>query len=238
MLKAFLFDLDGTLLPMDQDYFLQGYFEAVTAKFSHLLEPRKLIAQIMESTKAMISNTDPGKTNMDVFVEDFVPKIGYPRETVWPLFDQFYDEEFSRLCSFTRPTDISRQIVDTLKEKGYEIVVATNPLFPARAIEHRLNWVNLRFDEFKLVTTYETMHFCKPNPDYFREILQLIGRKPEECLMVGNDACEDLAARSLGIRTFLVKDCLIDGTGGKYVTDYEGTLLDLLEFIRAEKWKE
>lgn len=238
MLKTFLFDLDGTLLPMDQDYFLSGYLKAITSKFGHLFDPRKLAGQIMASTEVMIRNNEADKTNMDVFVEDFIPKVGHAKEDLWPLFDQFYDEEFPNLAFLTKPTPLSRQIIDALKEKSLEAVVATNPLFPARAIEHRLNWVNLRFDEFKLVTTYETMHYCKPNPNYFKEILEKIGRKPEECIMVGNDATEDLVARRVGMKTFLVKDCLIDPTEGKYETDYEGSLADVLTFIREEKWKE
>ena len=55
----------------------------------------------------------------------------------------------------------------------------------------------------------ERMHFCKPNPAYYQEILELLGAKAEECLMIGNDVEEDMVAATLGIKTRLVTDLLI-----------------------------
>jgi FMN phosphatase YigB (HAD superfamily) len=236
MIATLLFDLDGTLLPLDQDLFLSGYLKEITKHFVHLIEPQKLVRQIMASTEVMIKNLDPEKTNQEVFMEDFLPKLGYNKEDLWPIFDKFYEEEFPALVRYTKPTPLSKRIIETAKQKGLEVVVATNPLFPANAIEHRLNWVGLKGEEFKLVTTYETSHFCKPQLQYYQEILEKIKRNPEECLMFGNDTTEDLVARSLGIKTYLVKDCMIDMTGGKYQADYEGKLEDVLDFIQEEKW--
>ena len=34
--------------------------------------------------------------------------------------------------------------------------------------------------------------------------------KPEECLMVGNDVREDMVTEQLGMKTFLLTDCLIN----------------------------
>ena len=89
-------------------------------------------------------------------------------------------------------------------------MLATNPLFPAIATQSRIRWAGLSPDDFELYTTYETSHFCKPNPDYYREILEKVGCRAEECLMVGNDAAEDLAAAETGMRVFLLTPCLID----------------------------
>ena len=60
-------------------------------------------------------------------------------------------------------------------------------------------------EDFALYTTYENA--C---PDYYRDILSLTGDEPAECLMVGNDASEDMAAETLGMQVFLLTDCLIN----------------------------
>ena len=47
MIKVVLFDLDGTLLPMDQDKFIEAYFGGLVKKLApHGYEPQKLIGGI------------------------------------------------------------------------------------------------------------------------------------------------------------------------------------------------
>lgn len=90
------------------------------------------------------------------------------------------------------------------------MVLATNPIFPAVATRKRVVWAGLSVNDFELVTTYENSHSCKPNPAYYREILQKIGVSSEACLMVGNDVTEDMVAKTLGMKVFLLTDCLIN----------------------------
>ena len=55
--KAILFDLDGTLLPMDNNVFVKGYFKELAKKLSPIgLEPDKLIETVWAGTKAMVKN--------------------------------------------------------------------------------------------------------------------------------------------------------------------------------------
>ena len=97
-----------------------------------------------------------------------------------------------------------------LKTAGLRVILATNPIFPAVATQSRIRWAGLSPEDFELYTTYENSRFCKPNPDYYREILQRLDLRGEECLMVGNDVREDMAAETLGMETFLLTDCLIN----------------------------
>jgi len=116
-------------------------------------------------------------------------------------------------------------------ELGLEVVVATNPIFPIHAVRQRIDWAGLGDINFKHVTSYEHCHFCKPNPDYYREIVDRIGRQPQECLMVGNDVEEDLAAAKIGMKTYLVTDCLLNSKKLDFTTDYQGTLQELADSI-------
>ena len=101
-------------------------------------------------------------------------------------------------------------IVGWLKEKGIRVVLATNPLFPSIATENRIRWAGLQPEDFEYFTTFENSHYCKPNLDYYQEILEKRSLKPEECLMVGNDVGEDMITEQLGMKTFLLTDCLIN----------------------------
>jgi FMN phosphatase YigB (HAD superfamily) len=114
---------------------------------------------------------------------------------------------------------------------GFQVAIATNPIFPERAIRERLRWLEIEDLPYDLITAYETMHFCKPSPDYYLEVLQLLKVAPEDCLMIGNDVEEDLSAQALGIRTFLVEDCLLNPKNLPIETDYRGSFADLAAYL-------
>ncbi|AEG61392.1 HAD family hydrolase [Desulforamulus ruminis] len=233
MFKTILFDLDGTLLPMDLNHFLTNYFGGISRYFAGLYDPKTLQQCIWASTEAMIRDNRPDKTNQDVFMEDFFARLEGSPDQLMPLFDRFYDQEFGSLACCTEPTPLSRQICLELHEKGYQLVLATNPIFPDTAILHRMRWAGIHDIPWALVTTYENCHYCKPNPNYFKEILETIGAKPEETLMVGNDTKEDLIAGKLGIKTYLVTDNLIDHGQEERDADFEGRLEDFMAYARS-----
>lgn len=231
-LKALLFDLDGTLLPFDFDEFMHGYFHALVPHVASVVDPTKIGKQILKSTEDMARNEDPKSTNLDVFKRSFFAETGIKESDIWPLFDSFYEEVFGTLQHLTRPTIISREICRTAHDKGYQLVLATNPVFPRIAVEHRMEWAGIRDIPFDLVTTMEDMHFCKPNPKYFVEILDRLNLSPFECMMFGNDVQEDGVAGKLGIQTYLVTDCKIDRGVGHVDFTHEGTLDDVLRFVQ------
>lgn len=234
MLRTILFDLDGTLLPIDTDRFVHGYMKALAAHTGHLVSGEQLVHQIMASTYEMIKNTDPEMTNAQVFAADFFPKIGKGEEELLPLFDQFYREQFPSLRSACPGLPgIGKAVVQTAVDKGYEIVLATNPLFPRMAIEERMRWVGIEDMPWRLVTVYEEMHACKPQPAYYQEILAKVGRAPEECLMVGNDVEEDGVAGRLGMGVYFVTNHLINRSGLELPPDRSGTLADFLVQLKT-----
>lgn len=229
-----LFDLDGTLLPMDLDLFLDQYFKALTKRFGDVVEPDHFINSLYASTMAMVKNNDPSKTNEQVFMEDFFRRVPLNQNETMPQFDAFYRNEFPKLkdrIDLKLEGWKAREVVDTLFARGYRVVIATNPLFPLMAIEERLRWIGLDGHPYKLITSYEVMHYCKPNPNYFQEICERIKADPRECLMVGNDMEEDLPASTLGMKTFIVEDFLIDRKSGRFTPDARGGMADLYQEI-------
>ena len=123
-------------------------------------------------------------------------------------------------------------MIDTVKQKGLRAVLATNPLFPSIATENRILWAGLKPEDFEFFTTYENSFHCKPNLDYYRDVLSHIGYSPEECVMVGNDVDEDMIARELGMQVFLLTPCLINKRGAD-ITEYpNGGFDELIEYLQ------
>jgi len=232
MIKAVLFDLDGTLLPMDQDVFIEAYIGGMCRKMApHGYDPKKLAKAVWVGTGAMTANNG-GVTNDEVFWKAFNSAYGENCRKDEHLFNEFYMNEFqvvAKSCGFDKR---AKEVIELLKAKGIRRVLATNPLFPAVATHSRTRWAGLEPKDFEYITTYENSSFCKPNPDYYREILGKLNLKAEECLMVGNDTDEDTAAEKAGIHIFLLTDCLIN----KHNTDIslypQGGFDDLLEYLR------
>ena len=230
-INTILFDLDGTLLPMDQEKFVNGYFKMLAAKLvPYGYEPQQLINAILAGIEAMIKN-DRRQLNEDAFWKRFVDIYGDKVLADKPVFEDFYKNEFQDARSFCGFNPKAAETVRLLKDKGYRVVLATNPLFPSIATESRIRWARLEPSEFDLYTTYENTSYCKPNLDYYRDILKRIDCRPEECLMVGNDVGEDMVVEALGLQVFLLTDCLIN-TQKKDITAYpHGSFEQLLSML-------
>lgn len=226
-----LFDLDGTLLPMDQDVFVKEYFGRIAGKLAPQgYDPKKLVDTIWRGTGAMVKN-DGSMSNEEAFWKVAVAVYGDQIVSDKRFFDEFYEEEFDKIKAVCGCHLAAAQIVHSLKEKGLRVALATNPIFPARATQWRIQWAGLAPGDFELYTTYENSRYCKPNLDYYRDILTELNVKAEECLMVGNDVGEDMVARELGMQVFLLTDCLINKSDAD-VNDYpHGGFRELRKFL-------
>lgn len=213
MIRTIFFDLDGTLLPMDQDVFTKAYFKRLAGKLAPLgYEAQKLVDSIWRGTAAMVKN-DGGRSNEEAFWNCFCEIYGEKARQDIPVFEEYYRVEFQNVREVCGVQPAAADLVRALKERGYRLVLATNPLFPAIATESRIRWAGLEPADFERYTTYENSRYCKPNPNYYAELLKELGCAPEETLMVGNDVDEDMVAESLGMKVFLLTDCLINRAG-------------------------
>ena len=229
--KAVLFDLDGTLLPMDQDVFVKTYFKGLATKLAPLgYDPKQLIDAVWMGTEAMIRNNGE-KTNEQVFWDCFCKVLGEKCRADEPHFDAFYRTEFQKVQSVCGFAPTARGIVHKLKKAGVRTVLATNPIFPAIATESRIRWAGLEPEDFELYTTYENIGYCKPNPKYYTEILNRLGLDAKDCVMVGNDVGDDMVAKTLGMKVFLLTDFLIN-KGAADISDIpQGNMADLAKFL-------
>ncbi len=227
MLNAVLFDLDGTLLDLDLDAFLRRYFAALrdaTGELAGIDRADELMDAVQAATSAMM-RSHPGRTNRDVFYEDFLTRTGIDLEEDWGVFERFYRDVFPGLGGASGPAPGARTALETALELGLSVAVATNPIFPRVAVEERLGWAGLRDLDLPVLTTYEIMTACKPFPDYFLQTAELVGVEASTCLMVGDDRALDLPAADVGMRTFYV------GSSADAPADYRGTLEELAQLL-------
>lgn len=234
--QGILFDLDGTLLPMDNDTFIKGYLKLLSKAVAHLgYTPDTMIPTMWQGVAAMVKN-DGTRSNFDIFWAYFAKAFGKDVYDHIPHFDAFYSDVngFHKAAALTQPTPMAREAVALARQNAERVVLATNPFFPRVAVESRMSWAGVSAEDFDLVTTYENSHSCKPNPAYYTEICEKLSLDPRKCLMIGNNADEDVrAAQAAGMDTFLLTDCLI--ADGELPDCPKGGFAELLDFLKGEK---
>ncbi|MGE5633229.1 MAG: HAD family hydrolase [Caulobacteraceae bacterium] len=231
MIDTILFDLDGTLLPMDMQRFTEIYFNEMGCMFRDMIDPKLLVKHIWTATEEMVRNVEY-KTNEEVFMGKFSQLIDGKIETYMERFDRFYDTGFHKTREAVESQTLITESIDILKKKNYKLVIATNPLFPRKAIHLRIQWAGLKLEDFSYITSYEDNHYCKPQVHYYSEVLEKIGKKPEQCMMVGNDVQEDLISSRLGLKTFLITNHMIHRTSEDIHSDYMGDYNSFYEFVK------
>ena len=210
MYQAIFFDLDGTLLPMDQEVFTKAYFAKLSEKLAVTGKTAgELIPAVWAGVKQMVKN-DGKRTNEAVFWETFIQLTGLSEEVVRPLCEDFYKVDFHAVRPVTGENPLAVRAVAAARAICPNVVLASNPLFPLDGQLTRMSWVGLSAKDFTAITSYETDSFCKPNPAYYQALCKRLGVDPKDCLMIGNDEAEDMAAATAaGLSCYLVTDCRI-----------------------------
>lgn len=230
MLRGVLFDLDGTLLDIDLEGFLSEYFAALGPVVASVVgadaSTESALQAVVEATNAMY-RSHPGETNQATFNRVFAETTGarLDEESAADAVDRFYRETFPSLQGAHGPREGARDAVVAAKARGFEVVLATNPIFPRTAIVERLRWAGFDPSEFAAITSYETMESCKPMPTYFRQAARMAGLSPSECLMVGDDPVLDAAAADVGMRVFYV------GAPPVPAVDWSGSMRELTSLL-------
>lgn len=231
-LTTILFDLDGTLLEMKTEPFINQYLQHLGQYLEkHRFDAKLILGCILEATKAMIASRETDKTNEQVFIAQFCQQSGLTQEKIWPIFDTFYQEVFPTLSHLAFPSPWGKKIVEAARQAGFRVALATNPVFPKTAICSRLAWIELTPYDFDWVKGYEETHFTKPHAGFYLEICDSLDVRPDECIMVGNHMQEDMVASTLGMKTFLVTNHLEDRGEPTYPVNQQGTLEELYQAI-------
>lgn len=214
-----LLDLDDTLLNTNMEAFIPAYFKAFSRALADMVTPEACLPALLGGTQAMFANLDPALSLRQVFDAYFFPKLNIDRDELQPRIDRFYEEDFPKLGALTSRIPEAVRLVDWAFEQGLRVVIATNPVFPLRAVQYRMRWAGLPPEQypFELVTNYENMHFTKEMVAYYPEILAQLGWPDDPAVMVGDDVEREIKpTRAAGFPVYWIRKTADfgDGTDG------------------------
>lgn len=203
--RAVLFDLDGTLLPLNIDTFMKRYLAALVGFYQRELGVDVLPATMAGVQKIFAATGD--RIVNDIYAESVTADLGVSRERLYGIYEQFVTAEGPSLQEGIEANPAARAAVEAARRAGKKTALATMPVFPRTFTLMRLQWSGVAAESFEAITSIETSRYCKPHPGYFKETAAMIGVEPGECLMVGNDLMMDLeSAAAAGMAT-----CLVEG---------------------------
>lgn len=219
MARAVLFDLDGTLLPVDFDQFLARYIDHV-CRFYQAVAHIDLRPGLKPAVGKMMAN-DGSRQNGDVFWDTLAQHVECDRAVLEEWYPRFIQHDGPALGDGIVPDPAAARVVQAWKARRAKVVLATNPVFPRMLVDLRARWGALDPNTFDLVTSCDNMTFCKPFPEYYLSIARSIGVPPSECLMVGNDVQMDLVpAAKAGMRTCLITGPYTDCNAPGFAPDH------------------
>ena len=122
-MKTVFFDLDGTLLPMDQDAFVKGYFSLLAAKMKpYDYDPQTLFKSIWKGVEAMVRG-DGSRRGEETFWDCFSSIYGEGVRKHIPLFEEFYANEFQQAKIYTEANPKAAELIadmDKRRRVSYE----------------------------------------------------------------------------------------------------------------------
>ncbi|MHA1953394.1 MAG: HAD family hydrolase [Candidatus Heimdallarchaeaceae archaeon] len=234
--KAFLFDLDGTLINFDFQIFIKTYLGAASQSFIDLIpNPEIFSKELLSSTDVMEKANNPDTTALDDFLLDFCPKFEVNCDEIRSRFLQFYQTGFNAIKPLITQMDGAIPLLQNIKENypNAKVVLATNPVYPFIAIEKRMEWGEIPQKFFDLITHAENSNFCKLNNKYWFEISEKINVDASSSLIIGNDGFRDMGAKRYGFNTFLVESAAEneDLITSDTEPDFKGSLKDLYDYL-------
>lgn len=187
MVKAVVFDLDGTLLDRDASVqvFINNQYDRLSKYLSHI--PKEIY------TERFVELDNHGYVWKDIVYSQLVEELNITSLTADDLLDD-YLLEFRNHCI---PFSNLVEMLDDLKNQGIRLGMITNGFghfqlhnIQALGIEH--------YFEVILISEWEGMK--KPNPEIFTRALSKLQVKPEESMFIGDHPVNDVeAARNVGM---------------------------------------
>lgn len=232
--EAVFFDLDGTLIDIDIELFVAGYLNRLTEQMGAWADPARATRVLHQAVAAMFANRDPGRTLEAILHQVLLAELSMSSLDYRESLARFCRDGLDSLRPLVKGHPLSSRLLKVSRDRGWKIALATNPIFPRAVVDARLSWGDLASDEFHHVCSYETEHFCKPDPLFFEELLDRMQVPAEACLMIGNDVLHDLSASRVGIRTCLLTPWCIKRPGASFRPDWQGRHEELLALLAPE----
>lgn len=207
MLKAVLFDLDGTLINTN---------ELIIDSFKHTFKVLKNIEPDRDEVISWFG--EPLFRTMGKFFDDVDEAISVYRE-----YNLKYHDERISLYNNTK------EMLIALKDRGYKLGIVTSKN-KCTAIKG-LKFLGI-YEYFDEMITSDDVDNHKPHKEPVLKACNLLGVFPEESIMVGDSMYDIVSGRSAGSKTCgvlfsLMKDKLLDEKADYYVSD----LIEIVDIV-------
>lgn len=181
MIKAVLFDLDGTLLDTAPD---------LIATLNHLRTGLGLAALPVDDLRHFVSRGAIG------LIKAGMPPCDDETLAAWREAFMSYYQENSYVHS--RPFDGVELLLDELQDRGIPWGVVTNkPEILSIPLLKKVGWIS----PASALIYGDTVSNCKPHPEPVLAACREIGVAPENTLMVGDDLRDIEAGQRAGCHT-------------------------------------
>ncbi|MCT4632428.1 MAG: HAD family hydrolase [Firmicutes bacterium] len=231
MINTIFFDIDGTLLTIDKLSFHKEYSKRLCMYFSDMCSIDTMSGILKIGTMNMIKN-DGSRSNKEAFTEHLRDIVGNDTDKYLERFDTFYMNEFNKLSIFGKEKVHMKESIEILKEKGYKLAIASNPMLPLEAMKHRVRWSGIDPANFDFISSFEDNNSTKASPLFYKEMISFMGKASAECLMVGDDIKEDMIASKVGVKTFLINEKDLSNSKTDVTIDYIGSTDKFLDFVK------
>jgi FMN phosphatase YigB (HAD superfamily) len=205
MIRAVLLDLDETLIANPDGAFAAAFVQLA----DDALAPRLGVDMLRPALRQMMQRLTAERTqiinNLQVIHETLAESTQRPVDHVRAALQTFYTQDYPTLARWVSPVSSAQTLIDCLTQQQIAVVIATNPVYPPAAIQQRIAWGGLDVSRAALITDASVMHFAKPDPAYYAELIARLGVEPDEALVIGDHPTNDIAAaQEVGLHTMQI----------------------------------
>ncbi|XWX05092.1 HAD-IA family hydrolase [Aggregatilineales bacterium SYSU G02658] len=205
MIRAVLLDLDETLIANPDASFAAAFIQLVDDTTAPRLQVNTLRPAFHHMMQCLTAERFTIQNNLQLIYASLADFTHQPKPLIEEAFTDFYAHHYPQLRRYVSPVSGSQALLEMLAQQDVTFALATNPVYPPTAISQRIAWGGLDASRAALITDASVMHFAKPDPAYYAEIIARIGVEPDEALMVGDHPTNDiLAAQQVGLYTLLI----------------------------------
>jgi 2-phosphoglycolate phosphatase len=215
MIKAILFDLDGTFADTAPD---------LAAALNHTRATRHLPPLPIELLRPQASHGSRG-----------LLKVGFDIEPEHPDYDKlrdiFLDYYAKNICVHTQLFGDTAKLIDTLEQRGIKWGIVTNK--PHRFTVPLMQALGMASRPVCLISG-DTCTHAKPHPEPMLKACEIIGISPAQCLYLGDDLRDMQAANAAGMRGIIANYGYVSADASVENWNAHGSInkpTELLDFI-------